>query len=74
MIVEMKCARCGREFKSEHGLLTHMGMAHGEGGHSTEEERLKTCYLKLKRMLDLKMYTVEDMKYVLMELKSLSKA
>jgi uncharacterized C2H2 Zn-finger protein len=63
--VEMKCDRCGREFKSEHSLLTHIGIAHGEEEHLIEEERLRTCYLKLKRMLDLKMYTVDDTKYVL---------
>lgn len=70
----MKCEKCGREFKSEHGLRTHLGMVHVEEEHPSKEKRLRTCYLKLKRMLDLKMYSVEEMEYVLKELKNMSKA
>lgn len=84
-----KCDKCGKEFKSKHGLLTHLGMAHRREesqdqekpekpeeprGESLDRERLRTCYLKLKRMMDTKVFNLAEMDYILRELKRASEA
>jgi hypothetical protein len=80
-----KCDKCGKEFKSEHGLLTHVGIAHRGAPKEVprkspgemeplEKERLRTCYLKLKRMMDTKVFNLAEMDYILRELKRASEA
>lgn len=70
---ELVCDVCGKKFKSEHGLLTHTGMAHRtEVQEPSDKERLRKCYLKLKRMMDTKVFNLADMDYILQELKKVS--
>lgn len=72
-MTELVCEVCGKKFKSEHGLLTHTGMAHGKEEHEpSEKERLRKCYLKLKRMMDTKVFNLAEMDYILQELKRAS--
>lgn len=70
-MTDIRCDKCGKEFKSEHGLLTHIGIAH-RMRERLEKERLRTCYLKLKRMMDMKIFNLAEMDYILKELKRAS--
>lgn len=74
-MTELVCDICGKKFKSEHGLLTHTGMAHRKvETEPSDKERLRKCYLKLKRMMDTKVFNLADMDYILQELKRVTEA